>query len=64
MHANISYRFTSGTGSEADDDGTLPEQWLVFAAIGLLTTALALCAAGTVIDPGLMLWPEPSFVGP
>jgi hypothetical protein len=59
MHGNISYQFTSGTGSEADDG-----QWLVFAAIALLTTALVLCAAGIVIDPGLLLWPEPTFVGP
>lgn len=62
MHGNIPYRFTSGTGLEAD--GTIPGQWLVFAAIALLTTALVLCVAGTVIDPSLLLWPETTFVGP
>ena len=63
MHANISYQFTSGTGLEADNDGPISGQWLAFAAIALLTTALVLCAAGMVIDPGL-LWPEPTFVRP
>ena len=61
MHGNIPYKFTSGRGSDADDgDG----QWLVFAAVALLTTAILLCAAGAIIDPGLRLWPEPIFVGP
>jgi hypothetical protein len=62
MQANSSYQLTSGTGSEADD-GKILEQWLVFAAIVLLTIALVLCAAGVVIDPRLP-WPEPTFVGP
>jgi hypothetical protein len=63
MHGNISYQFTSGTGSEADDDGKISGQWLVFAVITLLTTALVLCAAGAAMDPGLLSL-EPTFVGP
>lgn len=63
MHANIPYQFTSGRGSEADDDGKASGQWLVFAAITLLTTALVLCAAEVAIDPSL-LWLEPTFIGP
>jgi hypothetical protein len=62
MYADFSYEFTSGTGSEAD--GAISGQWLVFAALALLTTALLLCAAGTAIDPSLLLSPEPTFVGP
>ena len=63
MHGNISNQFTSRTGSEADDDGKTSGQWLVFAAIALLTTALVLCAVGAAMDPGL-LWLKPTFAGP
>jgi hypothetical protein len=64
MQANISYRFTSVGGSEADgDDANISGEWLMFAAIALLTTVLVLCAASATIDPGL-LWPEPSLIGP
>jgi hypothetical protein len=63
MHGNISYQFTSGTGSEADDDGKISGQWLMVATIALLTTVLVGCAAGAAINPGL-LWLEPTFVGP
>jgi hypothetical protein len=62
MHANIPYQFTSGAGLEAD--GTISGKWIILAAIALLTTALVLCAAATVIEPGLLLWPESTFAGP
>lgn len=63
MQANISYQIASGTGSEADDDAKISRQWLMFAAIALLTTMLVLFAAWAEIDPGL-LWPEPTLTGP
>jgi hypothetical protein len=63
MRANIFHPFTSPSDSEADDHGSVSQQWLVFTAVVLLAVVLVLCAANIGIDPSL-LWPEPSLIGP